>query len=84
MSRLQTKHNYEISYPYEWGKYLQLDIVLAACLIYVACTECAQCSKMYASLTICCDAVTNTYCRYGRFSKSIRPDECGMFSNVTV
>jgi len=34
-----TKHNYEISYPYEW--------------------ECEQCAKVY-----------------GRFSKSIRPDEC--------
>ncbi|KII86319.1 hypothetical protein PLICRDRAFT_56048 [Plicaturopsis crispa FD-325 SS-3] len=36
---VSTKHNYEISYPYEW--------------------ECGQCAKIY-----------------GRFSKSIRPDEC--------
>ncbi|KAH9060691.1 hypothetical protein EDB87DRAFT_574906 [Lactarius vividus] len=39
---LQTRHNYEISYPFEW--------------------ECENCAKTY-----------------GRFSKSIRPDEvvCG-------
>ncbi|KAF8446159.1 SprT-like family-domain-containing protein [Boletus edulis BED1] len=36
---ISTRHNYEISYPYEW--------------------RCEKCSKMY-----------------GRYSKSIRPDEC--------
>ncbi|KAH7929391.1 hypothetical protein BV22DRAFT_1116952 [Leucogyrophana mollusca] len=36
---ISTRHNYEISYPYEW--------------------KCEQCSKIY-----------------GRYSKSIRPDEC--------
>ncbi|KAH7914475.1 SprT-like family-domain-containing protein [Hygrophoropsis aurantiaca] len=36
---ISTRHNYEISYPYEW--------------------KCQQCSKIY-----------------GRYSKSIRPDEC--------
>ncbi|EGO28517.1 hypothetical protein SERLADRAFT_380260, partial [Serpula lacrymans var. lacrymans S7.9] len=36
---ISTRHNYEISYPYEW--------------------KCDQCSKIY-----------------GRYSKSIRPDEC--------
>ncbi|KAF8559299.1 hypothetical protein OG21DRAFT_1519235 [Imleria badia] len=36
---ISTRHNYEISYPYEW--------------------KCEKCSKMY-----------------GRYSKSIRPDEC--------
>ncbi|KIJ21547.1 hypothetical protein PAXINDRAFT_64209, partial [Paxillus involutus ATCC 200175] len=36
---ISTRHNYEISYPYEW--------------------KCEKCSKIY-----------------GRYSKSIRPDEC--------
>ncbi|KAF9243905.1 SprT-like family-domain-containing protein, partial [Melanogaster broomeanus] len=39
---ISTRHNYEISYPYEWSE-----------------SQCEKCSKIY-----------------GRYSKSIRPDEC--------
>lgn len=88
---LQTRHNYEISYPYEWGERLDESSphvvsffgyrpsTTVSLTRYVRrVRELRQNVRLPFSLAPDSDpTVRLLYHRYGRFSKSIRPDEVG-------
>lgn len=89
---LQTRHNYEISYPYEWGERLD-ETRVAESFFFGFCSsttvpltryvrrvrELRQDVRFPFSLAPDSDPTIRLsyYHRYGRFSRSIRPDEVG-------
>ncbi|KAN0113517.1 SprT-like family domain containing protein [Russula decolorans] len=97
---ISTRHNYEISYPYEWGERLD-ETPRVAGFFFGFCSsitvpltryvrrvrELRQNVRFPFSLAPDSDpSVCLLYHRYGRFSKSIRPDEvvCGACKTGTL
>ena len=90
---LQTRHNYEISYPYEWGERLDETPRVAGFLFFGFCSSITVPLTRYVRRVrelrqnvrfpfLTCsrfrpECLSLLYHRYGRFSKSIRPDEVG-------
>jgi hypothetical protein len=95
---LQTRHNYEISYPYEWGERLYEFLAWRFFFFFFGfCPSTTVPLTRYvrrvrelrqnvrfpfshadSDPTVCLLLYHITrICRYGRFSKSIRPDEVG-------
>jgi hypothetical protein len=72
----QNKHNYEISHPYEWGEMHGE----TSCLHSTNLCMCRM-RKMRQDVNYILywfsSANLILLCSYGRFSKSINPDDCG-------